>query len=492
MISRNEALQQVADTLSDPTFSQAVDLVAWVADGDRDGTHIEAITVANSAGRCVLTRDDPAGLVLAGEHPLSGDYPLAWQRLARYFADPRSADIAVCRGPATPSHNVGEHGGLDGQQSRAPMLISGPGAPRHPPRAHQARLIDLAPTIATIAGTPTTSWNSPATDEHPAGSGHAVESVETATGPVLAVLWDGVGDSALRQAHHTLAMPGLTQLLQRRHAWYDGGAIAEFPTLTMVNHTSALCGWGTPGHGIHGNHLHDHDPAHAFESADPGLFHRIADAYRSGTTTLWDTVPETVMTACINEMTDQGATRSTFAPVRADLEPIKPLLELSAEQRVEVAQSAMQWLMTHITEFAHPTITAKYMTDAGYAKGSVIDLWGLRQIQDTYQTPTESPRIAWWSSYVTDIATHAGGPGSDIALSAICDSDARLAELIDHLRATGQWDDLTVILTADHGAAPHTHTSDGDWQPSVTAALHGSGWQPVMAPDNMIWLRPAA
>jgi phosphonoacetate hydrolase len=163
---------EVVAALTVPELAPVVDLVVWVEDG--------AAMAANHLGRVRLLVDGRHE-VLAGVDPVTDTspmallpyqleledpgplvstdnaYPYAAQRILSPFADPdRSPDLAVVH---TPRHHfpdegghVGEHGSLDVIQSRAPLVLSGPGVQRLGLVDGHARLVDVGPTLAALAG----------------------------------------------------------------------------------------------------------------------------------------------------------------------------------------------------------------------------------------------------------------------------------------------------------------------------------------------------
>jgi hypothetical protein len=121
--------ERALDVLLDPALAHVVDLVCWLEHG--------LVHVADSGGHVALAPDG-AATVLAGRDPVAdqdpyGDdgYPFAAVRLHSLFADPRAPDLAVVH---TGAHDWtergghrGEHGSLNALQSRAPLLLAGPG-----------------------------------------------------------------------------------------------------------------------------------------------------------------------------------------------------------------------------------------------------------------------------------------------------------------------------------------------------------------------------
>ena len=72
---------------------------------------------------------------------------------------------------------------------------------------------------------------------------------------------------------------------------------------------------------------------------------------------------------------------------------------------------------------------------------------------------------------MTDTGHHGGGPRSEMARDSLLQSDARLVTFLDHLDAIGMTEEVTFLLTADHGF----EGSDPDVTGSWTAALDAVG-----------------
>ena len=199
-------------------------------------------------------------------------------------------------------------------QSRAPLLLSGPGVVHRGVLADSARLVDVMPTIASVMGVPRESL------------AHLDGVIrDDLVGPgathVLGLLWDGGHHGSLLDAAREGALPNVARLLERG-CWLQGGAVAEFPSLTLVNHTSMLTGVGPGRHGVIGNVFYDRETGKRVVPNDPATWHLTSELYRAGVTTLFEAVKAAnpaVRTASVNEMTERGADASTFALVRAAL-----------------------------------------------------------------------------------------------------------------------------------------------------------------------------
>ena len=150
------ALDAAVAALTAPALAGIVALVAWPdpeAGRDPSGRPL-AVLVADHGGTARLDAEHPDGVLTVGRHPLPSTdplaflpyadevadpsplhernaYPLPWPRLASFFTDPRSPDVAIVHTaghwfPEQGGHR-GEHGSLDAIQSRAPFLVSGAG-----------------------------------------------------------------------------------------------------------------------------------------------------------------------------------------------------------------------------------------------------------------------------------------------------------------------------------------------------------------------------
>lgn len=70
---------------------------------------------------------------------------------------------------------------------------------------------------------------------------------------------------------------------------------------------------------------------------------------------------------------------------------------------------------------------------------------------------------------VTDCGHHGGGPRSEMARDALRQSDARLTTFLDHLDRLGLTDDVTFLLTADHGFEGSDRAVTGSWAAAMDA-----------------------
>ena len=176
--------ERALDVLLDPALAHVVALVCW-----RDG---DAVHVADSAGHVTVALDGTTTPVrgrdpLADQDPYSDRttaYPFPGVRLHSLFADERAPDLAVVH---TGDHwfvdqggHPGEHGSLNGVQSRAPLLLSGPGVGARGVVDRVARTVDVGATLAALCGGDTSDME-----------GTPLDLVEPGAAHVVGLLWDG-------------------------------------------------------------------------------------------------------------------------------------------------------------------------------------------------------------------------------------------------------------------------------------------------------------
>lgn len=463
-VERDRAL----DALCDASLSHIVDL-ACHAERHGDGDLVEAVVVANSGGRVRLTASGRE--VLDGNDPLAGDdplaftplaseladlsppnernhYPLAWERLSSLFSAAAAPDIAVVHTgrhhwPERGGH-LGEHGSLSVVQSRAPFLLSGPGVSMRGVVPAFARVIDVAPTLGYLsegAGADLSSYDGrPVTELCEPGARH-----------VVGLLWDGCNSNSLLDRADRGELPNVARLLSAGCA-LAGGAVAEFPSVTLVNHTSALTGVGPGRHGIVNNAYYDRGSGQQQLTNDARTWHRWSDWINPGVRTVFER--STVGTACVNEPADAGANYSTFSLVRntGPSEGASGMNSLLPDPAADPSAS-QEWVRTR----------------KDYAWSSSVDGIGLTQMLELFADASAAPRLAWWNTLLTDTGHHAGGPHSPVAHDAMADADRRLGVFLDHLERVGLLSQTCFLLTADHGSEGADPGCVGDWDEALRA-----------------------
>jgi phosphonoacetate hydrolase len=440
------ALRDAAlDVLLDPSLAHVVDLVCW-----REGGLVH---VADSAGHVALARDGAARL-LAGRDPVADQdpfadrtdcYPFAAVRLHSLFDDPRAPDLAVVH---TGAHHwpergghLGEHGSLNAVQSRAPLLLSGAGVRERGVVDAVARTVDVGATLTHLAGGDTSGME-----------GRPLALVEPGAAHVVGLLWDGAQCADLLAQVEDGHLPNVRRLLVDGCA-LRGGAVAEFPSVTLVNHTCALTGVGPGRHGIVNNAYYDRGLGRQVVPNASGEWHRAMEHLRPGVRTVWQRLPEGTTSACVNEPVDVGAQYSTFALIR---------------DTGRAGQGSLDEWLPAPDDDLH--VTREHLNDhADYRWSTQVDAAGLEQVLGLWREGTP-PRLTWWNSTLTDTGHHAGGPRSAIARASMQDTDRRLGVWLDLVEERGLRDDVVVLLTADHGSEAADPSCRGDWDSALAAA----------------------
>ena len=247
-------------------------------------------------------------------------------------------------------------------------------------------------------------------------------------------------------------LPNVARLLARGCA-LEGGAVAAFPSVTLVNHTSALTGLFPGHHGIVNNAYFDRERGEQVVPNSHSTWHAAMDHLRPGVRTVWQRLPEGATSACVNEPCDTGADYSTFALIRSG--------------SAGGSTGSLLEALPKAHEDAHATHDHTAQED--YAWGTQIDAIGLEQVLGLWREG-EPPALTWWNTTLTDGAHHAAGPGTPMARASLIDADRRLGVWLDLVTERGLLDDVVVLLTADHGMQGSDPAVVGDWDEALRAA----------------------
>jgi hypothetical protein len=177
------------------------------------------------------------------------------------------------------------------------------------------------------------------------------------------------------------------------------------------------------------------------------------DWLRPGVRTVFERLPDGVVSACVNEPVDTGADYSTFGLIRAS---------------GEAGSGSFAASLPLPEDDLH--VTAEHLNDhEDYGWSTRVDAAGLEQVLGLWREG-EPPALTWWNSTLTDTGHHAGGPGSPVARASVVDTDRRLGVWLDLVEERGLLDDVVVLLTADHGSEGADPACRGDWDDALAAA----------------------
>ena len=267
---------------------------------------------------------------------------------------------------------------------------------------------------------------------------------------MVGILWDGAHCSDLLHLAQNGELPHVKRLLDRGLA-LTGGAVAAFPSVTLCNHTCALTGLGPGRHGILGNVFYDRKLGQTVLANDETTWHRSADWLRPAVRTVFETLAAQrpgVFTACIDEPIDRGATYSTMQLIR--------------DQGGSRGAGGLRDALPPADDSPYLT-SRQHLSDPYYSWCTQVDDAGLTQMLGLWPDAVHAPALSWWNNCVTDAGHHAGGPRSAIARASFTEADRRLGVFLDHLDGLGVRDDVTFLLTADHGFESADETVTGSW-----------------------------
>ncbi len=456
--------ERALEVLLGDELADVVDLVLLARDGEIEA-HARGGSVGFTAegvrwvnGRDPLARQDveaftPLDAELAGRRPMNeqNQYPYAYTSVAQLFEDPRAPDLAVVH---TPAHNWeergghrGEHGSLDLVQSRAPLVLSGAGVRRRGRIDAHARMVDVAPTLATLAGVAPHDGTLLRRQD----GRELTEVLHERERPerVVAFLWDGTNANVLHALAEAGELPNVARLMGEGTT-FGHGLIASFPSVTLANHTTALTGVHPGRHGVLHNAYFDRATATQIITNAPQTWHLARDHLAAGVETIFEAIARSGggFTAAVDEPADRGANYSTFDFLRRG--------------EIKAVESALP------EPTSLPGATQEFVNlKREYAWSSSADAMAVIQAQQLWRGEQGNPRPAfmWVNLILPDAGNHAGGPYSDIGHAALKDTDRRMGEILDTL----DWGGGTTAfaLLADHGMEESDPGCKGDFDDAL-------------------------
>jgi phosphonoacetate hydrolase len=384
----------------------------------------------------------------------ANSYPHGYQQFAQLFDHPSAPDLCVIH---SASHNwedqgghLGEHGSLGIVQARAPFVAAGAGVASLGLVDRGCRLIDVAPTMLEVLGARAERGTSMLSHQDGVAFGPAVAEPGRAR-HVIGFLFDGANPNVLYDLAMRGEAPNVARLMTEGTACRYG-ALASLPTVTLANHTGILTGSYPGHHGILHNAWVDRASGRQVITNSPATWATSMQWLNPGVETLHHAVKRYLpgaWTASINEPCDSGADYSTFGLVRNGQRPEPPPGPDDLPDATE--------------RFVRPS--------KDYRWGSRIDHTAVEQFGSVWGEADRPPTFTWVNFTLTDSAFHEGGPYSEMAASAVRDTDARIGRIFERVERSGVWDDCAFFLVADHGMEESDPEVRGDWD----AVLRESG-----------------
>lgn len=462
------------DVLLSRDLDLIVDMVGWLrgdgayevasADGavrfSRDDGAVGGFRIESVVGQNPLAVQDQTRLVgLEAErslpHPsrIENSYPNAFEQFAQLFDHPSAPDLCVIHSAshhwAEQGGHLGEHGSLGIVQARAPFIVAGAGVPRLGMADIGCRLVDVAPTMLRLLAADH-SADRPLLSHQ---DGSVIDNLVDNPGAarhLIGFLWDGTNPSVLYDLAGRGEAPNVARLIGEGTACRYG-ALASLPTVTLANHTTILTGSHPGHHGILHNAWVDRRTGAQVITNSPATWATSMQWLRHGVQTMHHAAkrvrPGT--TASINEPCDAGADYSTFGLVRNGERP------LPAPGPDDLPDAT--------TRFVRPS--------KDYRWASRADHTAVEQFQRVWTAADGDPPVFTWVNFtLTDSAFHEGGPYSDMAASAVHDSDARLGRILEMVEQAGVYEDCAFFLVADHGMEESDPAVRGDWDVALAEA----------------------
>lgn len=400
-------------------------------------------------------------LAVEGDDPIadSATFPHAHDSVAQLFDSPMAPDlVATHHDDHAYDGNIGQHGSLSATQARAPFIAAGAGIRRAGYLDASARMVDVAPTIATLLGL----------DPHPEGigptgrprpdallrrqDGDPIDAVLDGSRAehVMVILLDGCNPDLLRDCVEAGDAPNVASLLERGTA-LAGGLFASLPTATLANHNTAVTG-AHPGHsGVLHNDWIDRDNNLTVNLLSMDQIFWASQHISPEVETLFEAVhrndPGAICSATF-EFCDRGADVSSFAEVReGGIPPVPELHEITQVDSDAAARSE------------------------AYAFMSRVDHLSVQQTLRCWDEPIDGriPTLSWCSMALTDEAGHESGPWGDLARRAVRDCDARIGLLLAAIDRAGVRGSTAVIVLADHGMHQADPTLTRPWDQDLAA-----------------------
>jgi len=423
--------------------------------GEEAGFRVESVTGDSPVAVQEPTRFVGLGAERASPHPTrdQNSYPNAFEQFAQLFDHPSAPDLCVIHSAshhwAEQGGHLGEHGSLGIVQARAPFVVAGAGVPRLGMADLGCRLVDVAPTVLRLLGDDRRDDAGLLSHRDGTVVGALVEEPGRAR-HLIGLLWDGTNANVLYDLVERGEAPNVARLVAEGTACRYG-ALASLPTVTLANHTTILTG-GHPGHhGILHNAWVDRRTGAQVVTNSPSTWATSMQWLNPGVTTMHDAARQLRKgtTASINEPCDAGADYSTFGLIRhGELPPLAPAPD------------------------ALPDATERFVRPSkDYRWSSRVDHTAVEQFRHIWVDAGGSPPVFTWVNFtLTDAAFHEGGPYSEMAASAVADTDARLGRILEVVERSGVWDDCAFFLVADHGMEESDPAVRGDWDVALAEA----------------------
>jgi hypothetical protein len=447
----------------------------WATPDGRIMYRVESIT-----GQNPVTNTDPRAMrTLAEEQAAAGgygkpvpanrtSYPDMLQRISQLFDSRRAPDfVYIPTGGGDPNHpGAGSHGVPDITQSRAPLIMAGPGIQAGTVSDTLVRSEDVAPTIAQLIGiAPVVGTNAtgvPRLQYLKWQDGHSLVPAIAASNPAgagengvaqraMVFVLDGASKTVLEDEIAKGRLPNIARLMHMG-VRFENGSLVEYPTVTYANHNTLTTG-ASPGHeGILNNSWYNRDTGDERLITDGPFTNslRVGRLMDPQVETLYEAVRRTfgadATTLAMNEPSGRGSTVATL-----DLNGIGKLA-------THLFGIALNYLRDK------KDLDPRYASDPDFAKSAKNDRWG-EAIGQSFYSGSNPPKLSVFELGMTDTLGHKMGPQSAESRASMEQADKAIGRLLEVLDTKGLTDSTMFVVTADHGME-HQYTNPkqlGGW-----------------------------
>lgn len=383
-------------------------------------------------------------------------YPDMLGRIAQLFDHPRAPEFVYIPTPGgDPNHpGTGSHGIPDIVQSRAPLVIAGPGIARGAVSDLLVRHEDIAATVAELVGVrPVTGTNASGVQRTQLlkwqdGRSLAPAIVDARSGAnpygsaerAMVFTIDGMSQTAMLDEVRKGNLPNISRIMARGTI-FRNGSIAQYPTVTWANHHTIVTG-ASPGHnGMVNNSWWDRERQREQLITDGGFRNSLRTSALADprVETLYEAVERSfpdVRTMAVNQPAGRGADVSIL-----DLKGLPTILSRGVS------------VLRHM--LSNWSIVDKQMLEHGHAD------WKRRSLEDSFATSVAQafwgaklpPKLGVFEYTLSDNQGHHFGPHAEQARRALQQVDRQLGRVLDTLERRGIADTTAIVLTADHGMA---------------------------------------
>jgi hypothetical protein len=377
-------------------------------------------------------------------------YPRLMRRISQIFDSPSSPDMGIALAPYA-NGGIGSHGSMSLAQSRAPLVLRGPGV-KPGSYALAADHVDIAPTVAGLLGVDPVGGVDGSVGRWVEGQmlkwqdGRVLDEVlvedcaHGAAPRAVVIILDGMNHAELLDGVAEGRAPNLGRILDAQAAVLEGGAITGWPTFSLPGHYSVHTGTYQGHHRLLSNSFEDRSTGESAPGidlsaalADPVAGAAALEAYLSSEVeTIFEAVARTfpdAVTATINELTFRGASWSPLETGGPPPPPSEGYLAYSLADEAAVLRVAYM-----LDEVGPPTYMAL-------------------------------------SLYLPDAAGQGEGPHGDGLRENLVQTDERVGRILDLYEEAGAFEDTLWVLTADHGMELQDTARTSGW----SGALSGTG-----------------